>query len=945
MSQLVGRGTELAQALGVLEHAAKRGDGAVLLVTGEAGIGKTAFTQAVAEQAAETGYAVGIGKAEEIGQIAPGAPLLVALRSGGRPLLSAAEFGQLAPLHHEPLWLIDRIADLLESRAQQSPILIAIDDCQWADALSRFALRALAGRMVGLPVVWLLASRGDGPELAADLALAAVEQVTLHRIHLNPLGQDDIDAIAAAILGVARAGETRQRLRGADGNPFLAVQFAEAVAGSWLVVGGGLGRVAVPAMLVASVEARLRRLSGPAQTLVHLVAVWGQPLAVRDAAALLDRGSAADLSGWITEGVHADLLVGQGQRIGIRHDLIREAVDAGMPGAVRVALHRQCAEYLLASGRGALAAAPHMRESASVGDERAVTVLSDAATESLASLPETAARLMGQAFELVPFGHPRWLGVGERYADILSQVQHGDDVVAVVDKLLTGVTDAESGARLQVIAARGLWLAGAPAEIVTRVDGVLAEPGVPALLRARLAGYRALANSRVGTAAEASRAARSVLDEARRLGDAFAERVALQALGEVARNELRHEEALTCFRALRRESTDEYLAQETMALKLLDRFGEAEAVMGAAARTADERRDAVQPSLAEARMWQDFMLARFDEAEAGAQTLARLSDELGTPTHKLESSMVLVLTAILRGSLSLAESYLDAAEADERTDDIVRIPRLRLCRSLLAGLDGDPELGVRVVRPVMVRASSTRSYWPRLPEWMRVHAGLALAAGDREFALSAADRADTAAERNPGVASLAGLALQVRGLVLGDPGLLDQAVRRLEGAPRIMLLASALADYGSVLLRSGDTEDGAAALRRAWSIYDSRGAVMPAGYVVQTLRDYGVPVGAAPAPRRPDKGWEALTAAEFAVAELISAGNTNRLAARALGISPNTVGTHLRSIFAKLDVRSRVQLANAWNARGLTGWSGGSHQRAMSFSDSSFSDRAQSRSA
>ena len=82
------------------------------------------------------------------------------------------------------------------------------------------------------------------------------------------------------------------------------------------------------------------------------------------------------------------------------------------------------------------------------------------------------------------------------------------------------------------------------------------------------------------------------------------------------------------------------------------------------------------------------------------------------------------------------------------------------------------------------------------------------------------------------------------------------------------------------------------------------------------LRDAGVAVGAAPAPRRPDKGWEALTAAEFAVAELISAGNTNRLAARALGISPNTVGTHLRAVFAKLDVRSRVQLANAWNARG-----------------------------
>ena len=392
--------------------------------------------------------------------------------------------------------------------------------------------------------------------------------------------------------------------------------------------------------------------------------------------------------------------------------------------------------------------------------------------------------------------------------------------------------------------------------------------------------------------------------------------MALQALGEVARNELRHEEALTCFRALRRESSDEYLAQETMALKLLDRFGEAETVMGAAARTADGRRDVVQPSLAEARMWQDFMLARFDDAEAGAQTLARLSDELGTPTHKLESSMVLVLTAILRGALDQARSYLDAAEADERTDDIVRVPRLRLCRSLLAGLDGDPAAGVAVVRPVMLRASSTRSYWPRLPEWMRVHAGLALAARDLSFAAAAADRAQIAAERNPGAASLGGLALQVRGLVLGDLGLLGQAVQRLEGAPRVMLLASALADYGSLLLRAGDVEPGVAALRRAWSVYDSRGAVLPAGFVARMLRDAGVAVGAAPAPRRPDKGWEALTATEFAVAELISAGNTNRLAARALGISPNTVGTHLRAVFAKLDVRSRVQLANAWNARG-----------------------------
>lgn len=586
-----------------------------MLVTGEAGIGKTAFVQAVAEEAARAGFAVGIGKAEEIGQIAPGAPLLIALRSGARPLLSADEFGGLAPLHSEPLWLIDRIADLLDSRAQQVPVLIAVDDYQWVDPLSRFALRVLAGRMVGLPVVWLLASRGDASELAADLSLAAVEQVTVHGIHLNPLGQEDIDAIAERILGTAPTGETRHRLRGVAGNPFLAVQFAEAVA---LTSADGAGDTVVPATLVAAVGSRLRRVSSAAQTLVHLVAIWGRPLGVRDAAALLERDSAGELSAWIAECVTADLLVSPGQQITIRHDLIRESVYAAMPGAVRVALHRQCAEYLLATGHGALAAAPHMRESASVGDERAVTVLADAAAESVSALPETAARLMGQAFALLPPGHPRWLAVGEQYADVLSQVQHGSDVIKVVDTLLARVSDLEVRARLQVIAARALWLAGAPAEIIGRVDAALSDGQVSAALQIRLAGFRALASTRTGTAEAATLAAQSVLAEARRLDDRPAEQVALQALGEIARNELRHEHALTYFRALRQDTTDQYLAQETAALRLLDRFDEAQAVMDTADRAADERRDAVQPSLAEARMWQDFMLGRFDDAEAGA---------------------------------------------------------------------------------------------------------------------------------------------------------------------------------------------------------------------------------------------------------------------------------------------------------------------------------------
>jgi DNA-binding CsgD family transcriptional regulator len=69
-----------------------------------------------------------------------------------------------------------------------------------------------------------------------------------------------------------------------------------------------------------------------------------------------------------------------------------------------------------------------------------------------------------------------------------------------------------------------------------------------------------------------------------------------------------------------------------------------------------------------------------------------------------------------------------------------------------------------------------------------------------------------------------------------------------------------------------------------------------------------------PPPRPPD-GWEALTPTELRVVDLISAGHTNRSAAAELGVSPNTVNTHLRAVFRKLDVKSRVQLTIAHRER------------------------------
>jgi hypothetical protein len=152
-SVLRGRDGELAAVATLLRRAGAGRHGAVICMRGEPGIGKTAQLQAAARQAADAGFAVGFGKAEELDQIAAGAPLLVALRSGTSPLLDDDSFAGLAPLHHQPLWLVDRVASVLAERSARTPLLIVIDDAQWADPVTRFALDTLPGRLAECPVV------------------------------------------------------------------------------------------------------------------------------------------------------------------------------------------------------------------------------------------------------------------------------------------------------------------------------------------------------------------------------------------------------------------------------------------------------------------------------------------------------------------------------------------------------------------------------------------------------------------------------------------------------------------------------------------------------------------------------------------------------------------------------------------------------------------------
>ena len=125
---LRGRAIELERIAGVLQRVRASGQGELLVILGEPGIGKTALLKATIANSRVLGFSTGIGRAHERDQIAPMAPLLEALRSGPSPLLSRPVFTDLAPLYSHQPWLVDGLTTAVEDMAVKSPLLIAIDD-------------------------------------------------------------------------------------------------------------------------------------------------------------------------------------------------------------------------------------------------------------------------------------------------------------------------------------------------------------------------------------------------------------------------------------------------------------------------------------------------------------------------------------------------------------------------------------------------------------------------------------------------------------------------------------------------------------------------------------------------------------------------------------------------------------------------------------------------
>ncbi len=244
---LRGREAELGVVVALMDRL-QGGCGGMILVEGWPGIGKSRFLAEAGQLGLDAGMLLAAGRADEIEAIAPLAPLLSALSSGERPVLERQRLRALERPGDQRFWLVEELAELLELRSRETPLVISLDDLQWADPTTIWAVQALSQRLLSSPVGWVLAVRPGPmpsglPRLISELTVAGAS-----RIELGPLSASDTEALAASVLGGHPDLQLRSLLIGAGGNPFLSLELLQALLAdeSISVIDGVVASVVVP---------------------------------------------------------------------------------------------------------------------------------------------------------------------------------------------------------------------------------------------------------------------------------------------------------------------------------------------------------------------------------------------------------------------------------------------------------------------------------------------------------------------------------------------------------------------------------------------------------------------------------------------------------------------------------------------------------------------------
>ncbi|RKN08406.1 helix-turn-helix transcriptional regulator [Streptomyces radicis] len=892
--------------------------GGVLLVEGLPGTGRSRLLNDAAALAARGGFSAAHAAADELRRAMPLAPLAAALGQGpgGGPQSTGA--GPSAPQGGGPpgnAALIERLSARVDELLRSGPVAVVLDDLHWADAVTLAAVRALVTRFAAQPVVWLLARcTGEGGSTVERLFTVLRESEGAELLPLTPLAPRAVAELTAQRLGAEPAAELLAYVEGADGNPAALVALLDGLAEERRVqIVDGRARLArcpsgglPPHGFGALVRRRMEPFHPTTRLLLDVAAVLGRASTPDDMARMLGETPAAVLPA-LREALASRMVVCEEDAIAFRHELVRHALLATIPGPLRGALHRQAADMILGRDGGVQRAAAHLVHGARRGDGQAVEVLRAAASAVAAAEPRAAAELALRALEISrpeDAARPRLFRVA---VEALTRVGPLPRAVALAREALAGPLPADQATALRHGLSRALLLAGRAAETAPQ-DPPPADLPEEALV-ADLHGLAAL---------DVSAAARRAREETERRAAASSGLLGVLATTHWCAG--RVGEALRVARAAVARAEDEAPGPGTspvpprllLASMLTQLRQTAEATATVELLAAEIEADGT-PVLRGAPMILNACLALARGAPDAAATEATeglaAAEETGMALLSSLGGRVLAEVALRRGDLAAADGHVERLAgrvAEQRAESDEARALTALCGWLaarLAAARGDLTALATALRTVHGDRRALRRLLVAEPAAAAWLVRAALDAGDRETAGATAGLAQGLASDNAEVPSLAAAAMHASGLYERDRWALRRAGEEHQDP---WARASAAEDLGC--LPGGDREAAVDALDRAMSGYARLGAERDEARVRRRLRRLGVRRRHWKHAHRPTSGWASLTATERRVADLVAQGMTNRQAAAQLFLSPHTVGFHLRQIFRKLGIQSRIEL-------------------------------------
>jgi DNA-binding CsgD family transcriptional regulator/tetratricopeptide (TPR) repeat protein len=799
--------------------------------------------------------------------------------------------------------------------AARGRLLLALDDLHWCDLPS---LRWLAYLMPRMEALDLLVIAGVRPEERAE------DPALLGQIVSDPLAS----VVRPAPLSTTAATQLLRRTLSADaedafcvacweetgGNPLLLRELVHVIADEGLApITANVARVRELGARAGSraVSVTLSRLPPAATTLAQAVAVLGEDTDPRLAAALagLDERVASEEAGALAR---VDVLRPR-PPFGFVHPLIRAAVYEALTPVERDSAHARAARLLADAGTEPERVAAHLLRSSPSGDSQVVATLRDAARRAGSrGASESAVAYLRRALDEPPPAADRTqllveLGSAEALVSGDAAVEHLQEAYGLTsdptrraeialllgrqlfllghedsDAILTraldelGNADAELERRLEaVLITSNMFVPSGHAETLERLERVRSRPADETIGEKVLLALLAYHDARAGVpAAVAVPLARQALADGRLVrGDlsavvAPATVLAMADLDEVL---VVYEEALG--EAHRRGSTFAFAAMKSFRAQTLVWRGD----------LADAEADA-REALAAAQAW-------------------------GVPARFLGHAAASLADALMeQGRLEEAAAALAIAGFGESLPESARLLYLRDSTARLQILRGDLPGGTAVTLEAGRRYELVGSRNPAFAAW-RSPAALALyQLGEQDEARRLVGE-ELELARTWGAPRALGAALRAAGLIEGGErglALLGEAVDVLEHSPARLEHAKARTDLGAALRRANRRSDAREHLRRGLELATICGATPLAARAETELLATGA------RPRRIAlSGVASLTPSERRVAEMAAEGPTNREIAQALFVTQRTVEVHLTSIFRKLSISSRSQLAAA----------------------------------